>query len=781
VYGSFNVSVESQIIENPRYDSNAPVGVDIETQRSWDHRRDLAEHFVPRARGADLSSEVWYFSGREFARRRLVAWLTSPESGGRPCIITGSPGTGKSALIGWLVALSNPQTRASIERTAGGMALDPELAPPADSINLALHVRGKNAEEVVRAVGACIGVDVDGPSALVEALKQRGKSFALVVDALDEASDVRGITKLLGELAPLRNLRIIVGTRPNQYNENVVPRYTAIGSGTTEIDLDDPRYLGAEDVSRYVRRRLLAEDEPSRETPYRGNPEQAESAAAAVARRAGGVFLIAYILSRHLMAAESAVDVTGPKWYEVTAIDEAFKEDLERFDRLPDKIGLNKQSASDLLRPLAFAEGAGLPWDALWASLATSIAGRTYTDSDIDALLDHAGAYIVETLEHGSSVYRLYHQALADCFRRDKGREAEIQRRIADALERSIPYGPRNSGPNWQNVHWYVITQYPAHAAAAGHSNKLRERLLDADFVMRKLELTNVAALIADYEHLADDQDLRLIQDAMRLSAHVIARDPTQFASQLVGRLLPFMGAPAIHEFTNALVKSARKPWLRPLFPALRTPGTGLYQTFEGHAGGVLAVALTADGRRAVSGSDDKTLKVWDLESGRVLQTLESHAGGVWAVALTADGRRAVSGSADKTLKVWDLESGRVLQTLEGHVGQVLAVALTADGRRALSGSADKTLKVWDLESGRVLQTLEGHAGGVRAVALTADGRRAVSGSTDETLKIWDIESGCAIATFSGEARISSCAVAKDGTLVAGDDRGRVHFLALES
>ena len=145
----------------------------------------------------------------------------------------------------------------------------------------------------------------------------------------------------------------------------------------------------------------------------------------------------------------------------------------------------------------------------------------------------------------------------------------------------------------------------------------------------------------------------------------------------------------------------------------------------------VMAVAVTPDGRRAVSGSDDRTLKVWDLEQGALLATLEGHGGWVMAVAVTPDGRRAVSGSDDRTLKVWDLEQGALLATLEGHGDGVTAVAVTPDGRRAVSGSDDRTLKVWDLEQGALLATLEGHGDWVTAVAVTPDGRRAVSGSDD--------------------------------------------------
>ena len=97
------------------------------------------------------------------------------------------------------------------------------------------------------------------------------------------------------------------------------------------------------------------------------------------------------------------------------------------------------------------------------------------------------------------------------------------------------------------------------------------------------------------------------------------------------------------------------------------------------------------------------------MESGRELRTLEGHTAVVNGVALSGDGRRAVSASKDNTLKVWDVESGRELRTLQGHSGSVYGVALSGDGRLAVSASDDKTLKVWDVESGRELRTLEGH------------------------------------------------------------------------
>jgi WD40 repeat protein len=122
-------------------------------------------------------------------------------------------------------------------------------------------------------------------------------------------------------------------------------------------------------------------------------------------------------------------------------------------------------------------------------------------------------------------------------------------------------------------------------------------------------------------------------------------------------------------------------------------------------------VAVSPDGKRVVSGSDDKTVRVWDLASGRCEATLEGHGDRVCSVAVSPDGKRVVSGSGDKTVRVWDLASGRCEATLEGHGDMVCSVAVSPDGKRVVSGSDDKTVRVWDLASGRCEATLEGHGG----------------------------------------------------------------------
>jgi GTPase SAR1 family protein len=188
----------------------------------------------------------------------------------------------------------------------------------------------------------------------------------------------------------------------------------------------------------------------------------------------------------------------------------------------------------------------------------------------------------------------------------------------------------------------------------------------------------------------------------------------------------------------------------------------------NGHKDQVQGVAISADGRWAVSGSADKTVRVWDVETGECLATLEGHTQSVYGVAVTADGRRIVSGSFDKTVRVWDVETGKCLATLGGHTSTVMGVSVTADGRWAVSGSADKTVRVWDVENGKFLSTFVGHDDSVRGVAITADGRQVISGSADNTIRVWDVETGQCLAILRGHTQsVLRVAMTADGQWAA--------------
>jgi len=314
--------------------------------------------------------------------------------------------------------------------------------------------------------------------------------------------------------------------------------------------------------------------------------------------------------------------------------------------------------------------------------------------------------------------------------------------------------------------------------------------LFDSQFLFAKVDASFVLDLDADYQALLKDapeselprrESLRLIQGALQLSMHVVSKYPAQFPSQMVARLLTHRDNPGASSFVDEIAAAAPRPWFRPLHPGLDAPGGRLLRTLAGHSGWVIAVAITPDGRQAVSASGDKTLKVWDLASGEEVRTLAGHDGPVNALAITPDGRQVVSGSWDGALKVWDLASGEQLKTLAPYNNWVNALAITPDSLRLVS--AYRALAVWDLGASQKLSTLAGHDGPVTAVAITPDGRQVVSASADTTLKVWELASGKEVRTLAGHRDgVLAAAITPDGCqLVSTSSDGTLKVWELAS
>ncbi len=187
----------------------------------------------------------------------------------------------------------------------------------------------------------------------------------------------------------------------------------------------------------------------------------------------------------------------------------------------------------------------------------------------------------------------------------------------------------------------------------------------------------------------------------------------------------------------------------------------------QGHGEEVKALAFSGDGRRLLSGGRDRTLRLWDLQAGRELLRLRGHTDGVRSVAVSADGLRAVSGGDDRTVRLWDLTTGQELRAWTGPTRAVTSVAMSADGRLVLAGSLDGKVHLWDAGSGQLLARCVGHEGEVYSVALSPDGRQAVSGGNDRTVRLWDVSRGQEVRKFPGHGNaVITVAFSPDGRRV---------------
>lgn len=253
----------------------------------------------------------------------------------------------------------------------------------------------------------------------------------------------------------------------------------------------------------------------------------------------------------------------------------------------------------------------------------------------------------------------------------------------------------------------------------------------------------------------------------------------------------------------------------------------------EGHIGDTFCVAFSSNGRRALSGGKDNTVRLWDVETGKELRVFIGHEDMVLALAFSADGRSALSGSGDGTVRLWDVENGRQIHRLQApekeHIQsvafspdgrraltgslifinrpglfgairlwnlengkemrcfaerriQVYDVAFSPDGRRVLSGGSDGLVRLWDAETGKELGQFRGHTGFVTGVTFSPDGRRALSGSFDGTARVWDVDSGKELQRFERiPNKWGRVAFSQDGGRALSGDGEKVRLWDVET
>jgi WD40 repeat protein len=399
----------------------------------------------------------------------------------------------------------------------------------------------------------------------------------------------------------------------------------------------------------------------------------------------------------------------------------------------------------------------------------------------------------------------------------DLGRQQEAERAWAEALraDPQHPHATYNQGLHHHRTGRLSIDELVRRMEAVRDSHPdawVDEYLLGmlhlegGDAKLARTMLT-AAKLVApdDYEITAALGDLAaLTSSGRRVAARWSYARPstadtlTSAAQAVAGarsRALELVSRGQFPEAGAVLAEARRIPgWRRhpELLDAWRTLGRhgsrrGLADAWsagvlEGHTGGIAAVAVTRDGRRALTGgAEDGDVRLWDLSTGACLHVLDAGRR-VAAVAMASDGTVGLSGGGDPAPSVWDLLDGARLRSLTGHAAPVTAVAATPDGRLGLSGSVDGTLRLWDLASGACLRLVQGDRLGVNAVALTADGHRVLSAG--RTLQVADLAGGAAPRVLAEQAGSPPSAVAltPDGHLgVSGHLDGSLWVWNLET
>lgn len=172
-------------------------------------------------------------------------------------------------------------------------------------------------------------------------------------------------------------------------------------------------------------------------------------------------------------------------------------------------------------------------------------------------------------------------------------------------------------------------------------------------------------------------------------------------------------------------------------------------QEFRGHSKEILDMAFTSDGMYLVSGSVDRSVRLWDVKTGREIRKYIGHTGAVTSIAVTPDDRQILSADTAGNIRLWDLNNGLEIRQFDGHTNQVTDIDISPNGESAASASRDLTVRRWDMRTGEELQCFSGHESYVTSVAFSPAGSKVLSGGFDEIF-LWDIKTAAVEVRIEG-------------------------------
>ncbi|KAL5640139.1 hypothetical protein ACGC1H_007430 [Rhizoctonia solani] len=625
-------------------------------------------------------------------------------------------------------------------------------------------------------------------------------SVVLVIDALDECDDGYSVHLLLGvllQVARLLPLKFFVASRPEYV---ILDRMMARGGTARSImHLHDiEQSIVEEDIKTYLTDAFSSMSPPP-------SPKQIET----LAKRAGKLFIYAATVVRYihpkvipvnssarleamLKATRTGDGRTEDKYKELdrlytTVLDAAFNEELgteetncmrrvlwaiicmkepvtgDTIASLVNFSELRVWAALQSLRSVVHIPENGGLISALHASFPEFMLDQTRSrkfhcnESQSNEILAHRCFEIMGS-ELRFNICDLRSSYLMD------DQVADLETWIMQCISPTLSYTCR---------YWGSHLQLAAPSDALEHMLKefLLDRLL---FWVEVLSLKHCVGIGVPMLHQVQTW-LRIqgTQDEIQKRVADARNFVTWFAANPCSRSTP-------HIYISALPLCAKSSWVYQHY-FQRTTGLPSISISQ-HDEAVLAiwsvesavnsVAISPDGNRMASGSDDGSVGVYDMHTGAVVAgPFQGHTDMVWSVAFSPDGRHIASGSADNTVIVWDAFTGRIVTgPLKKHTSVVHSVDFSPDGRHLVSGSSDKTIIVWDTYTGAItLGPLEGHSEDIMSVAFSPDGRLIASSSLDLTIRLWDASTGAPIAEpLTGHTdRVYMVAFSPDGSKLA--------------
>ncbi|WP_433383645.1 trypsin-like peptidase domain-containing protein [Actinoplanes sp. CA-142083] len=695
----------------------------------WSLREDVeaVRHWRPRARGVSIDTEGGYrFRGRATALAEIVEWLRRPRPDPRVLIVTGSPGVGKSAVLGRIVTTADKDVRAALPSD------DRNVAAPIGSVSCAVHVKGKTAldvaVEVARAASVRIPHTVDE---LVPALRDRlshaggRRHFNLVFDALDEAVNPRQARLVVSSLLlPIARqcsrygAQVIVGSRRVDDGGELL---RAFGPGTRLIDLDRAEYFAPEDLEDYAEATLalLGAERP-------GNPYADHDVAAPIARRIAALaernFLIAGLIARS-HGLYDTVAVTAEELSFTATVDDALAAYLHR---LP---AVDGRPATGILTALAYAQAPGLAPD-LW-QVALEALGITISR---EALVGFVGSSAANFLvESSDSRYRLFHQALNDALLRGRERSGEREEDEAALAAQFIGHGRR---VGWARTDAYLLRSLPALAARAG----MIDALLADDAFLLYADLPRLTQLAEQAASPEGQARARLL----RLTPHAIRAAPAERAAMF--------GVTAEIEQLGSTFAGWRGLPYRIRWASV--PSRSEHSALEGHAGAVRAICAVTVNRRALlaTAGEYGYVRLWDPASGRRWD-VPIRGDPVFALCKVVVGGRVMlaAGGSSGAVSLVDPIDRSVAGTLAGPAQPIRALTTitVGDQQHLAAGADDGMVRTWSLADGRS-RSYEAHSAGVRAVTTFRSGGRQLllSAGADLQVRVWDPATGQAVSAL---------------------------------